>query len=419
MNKETLAIVSSYDELCGNASYTKALVKELSSYFDVTVVPLDVDLLRKGNNKRIKQHIQKTCDELRTFDCVNIQLEAGLFGGKISSIQNNFLAVAKASKKLVVTMHRYQSREKYPGIRALGKHLLFRSIRRYVKEWKIAYANNRYVPFYRSVIKYCQSNDIPVIAHTKRDRKNIMLDFDYDKIYDHPLCFYSQDEIKVVKDNYSKETFCKDLGLDKDKKYIGIFGFINAYKGHETAIRSLIYLPQNYELLICGTQHPHTIRLEESINPYIKDLLKVIDTLGLSTRVHFHRLASDEDFLKALIHCDYNVLPYLEVMQGGSAIAALSLESNSKALFSQNLAFFELEKYAQDSFKMFSIGNYIELADAILSYDKTKFDSGLNNYHNKYNIHTSGVLYRDLLSRANDKKRVNDSVPIDLIKATS
>ena len=124
-------------------------------------------------------------------------------------------------------------------------------------------------------------------------------------------------------------------------------------------------------------------------------------------------------FLKALIHCDYNVLPYLEVMQGGSAIAALSLESNSKALFSQNLAFFELEKYAQDSFKMFSIGNYIELADAILSYDKTKFDSGLNNYHNKYNIHTSGVLYRDLLSRANDKKRVNDSVPIDLIKATS
>ena len=168
MNKETLAIVSSYDELCGNASYTKALVKELSQHFDVTVVPLDVELLRNGNNKRIKQHIQKTCGQIRTFDCVNIQLEAGLFGGKISSIQNNFLAVAKASKKLVVTMHRYQSREKYPGILALGKHLLFRSIKRYVKEWKIAYANNRYVPFYHSVIKYCQSNDIPIIAHTKK-----------------------------------------------------------------------------------------------------------------------------------------------------------------------------------------------------------------------------------------------------------
>ena len=37
MTKQKLAIVSSYDELCGNASYTKALAEGLSVYFDVTV----------------------------------------------------------------------------------------------------------------------------------------------------------------------------------------------------------------------------------------------------------------------------------------------------------------------------------------------------------------------------------------------
>ena len=35
MVKEKLAIVSSYNDLCGNASYTKVLVDGLSENFDV------------------------------------------------------------------------------------------------------------------------------------------------------------------------------------------------------------------------------------------------------------------------------------------------------------------------------------------------------------------------------------------------
>src|SRR3569832_1265615 len=80
MKKERLAIVSSYDELCGNASYTKVLEQELSKFYDVTVLSLDVELLRQKRNKQALHHIKTLSEQLKEYDCVNFQLEAGLYG---------------------------------------------------------------------------------------------------------------------------------------------------------------------------------------------------------------------------------------------------------------------------------------------------------------------------------------------------
>lgn len=41
-----LAIVSTYDQLCGIAAYTKALVPQLESEFDIEVFDLDQQRLR-------------------------------------------------------------------------------------------------------------------------------------------------------------------------------------------------------------------------------------------------------------------------------------------------------------------------------------------------------------------------------------
>lgn len=49
--KSRLGIISSYNEACGNASYTKALVSAFSDHFDVSVISLNVDLLRKKTLK--------------------------------------------------------------------------------------------------------------------------------------------------------------------------------------------------------------------------------------------------------------------------------------------------------------------------------------------------------------------------------
>ncbi len=398
MAKKKFAIVSSYDELCGNASYTKVLADGLSQYYDVTVISLNVELLRRPERASAEAHIQEICQQLKAFDCVNIQFEAGLFGSNLSQMLSRFLAIAGASKRLVLTMHRFHAKEKYPTILLMVKSLLSGSINSWIAEFQYAYANNRYLPLYYKVIAFCKKKNAPIVVHTKRDAGLIREKCKYDNVHDHPLCFYTQQYLEALKKGYSKQDFHRQYALDENKQYIGIFGFINRYKSHETMIKALKHLPKQYELLIFGSQHPHTIKLEETINPYIDHLLKLIKKQRLAKRVKFYGSLSDDDFLKALLCCDFNVIPYLEVNQGGSAIAALSLETGAKSIFSQNRAFLELAKYAPNSFKMFSLGNYLELGRAIISYRESDYRDNLKEYYSNYNINTSARLYHQILS---------------------
>jgi len=391
MPKKKLALVSSYDELCGNASYTKVLADGLSQYYDVTVISLNVELLRRAEKAVAEAHIQEICQQLKAFDCVNIQFEAGLFGSKLSQILSHFIAIAGASKRFVLTMHRFHAKEKYPSILEIAKLLLSGDIKGLKNEFQFAYANNRHLPLYHKVIAFCKKKNAPILVHTKRDAALIKDKCKYDNVHDHPLCFYTQQYIEALRKEYTKQDFYKRYSLDEGKQYIGIFGFISRYKSHETIIKALKYLPNQYELLIFGSQHPHTIKLEEKINPYIDVLLKLIMVERLDKRVKFYGSLNDDDFLKALLCCDFNVIPYLEVNQGGSAIAALSLETGAKSIFSQNRAFLELAKYAPNSFKMTSLGNYLELAQAIISYRESDYKGNLKKYCSKYNINTSAI----------------------------
>ncbi len=46
---------------------------------------------------------------------------------------------------------------------------------------------------------------------------------------------------------------------------------------------------------------------------------------------------------------------------------------------------------------MFSIGNYLELANLIQSYSHSRCLDGLKEYHQKYNVQTNAALYKKLL----------------------
>lgn len=82
-HRPRLAIVSTYDELCGIAGYTRALEQQLRGGMDVQVFDLDQYLLR-SNNPRVQalgdKHIKEIAKELNNFDSVNIQLEHGTLG---------------------------------------------------------------------------------------------------------------------------------------------------------------------------------------------------------------------------------------------------------------------------------------------------------------------------------------------------
>src|SRR6266481_7754656 len=96
-----LAVVSTYDDLCGIAAYTRSLEKQLGDIFDVTVFDLDQYLLRSTHRRVRKfgdQHIQDICREIRNYDAVNLQLEHGTLGRNCRDIYRRFNWIVRASR---------------------------------------------------------------------------------------------------------------------------------------------------------------------------------------------------------------------------------------------------------------------------------------------------------------------------------
>ena len=103
-----LAVVSTYDDLCGIAAYTRSLERQLGDIFDVTVFDLNQFLLR-STHRRVRKfgdkHIQAICREIRHYDTVNLQLEHGTLGRSCSDIFRRFSWILRSSPQLSVTFH--------------------------------------------------------------------------------------------------------------------------------------------------------------------------------------------------------------------------------------------------------------------------------------------------------------------------
>lgn len=394
-NKIKLAILSSYNELCGNASYTKSLEENLKSSFDVEIISVNVSLLRSGSKKMQNAHLHNISQKLKSFDYVNIQFEGGLFGSTPSNIFRNFKIITKLNKNIIITMHRIDTPVSLFNIRKLAKEGIKRSLFNISKNL----SNNLWSKLYKKVIYFAKKYNIPIIVHTPKDKDKIILSYSYDYVFDHPLVFYSQEFLENHKKLHSKEMFYKSLNISSNIVLIGIFGFINYYKNHILAINALKQLPENYCLLIGGSIHPHELPFKEGKSDYIEKLINHISSENLISRVIFSRFETEEEFLSAVINCDFNILPYLEVGQGGSAVAAISLETKSNCIFSFNLATIELSKYAPNAFPFISLNNKFELAQAISRYNSDKYLQGISEYINNYNPTTLTKLYLKLTKR--------------------
>jgi glycosyltransferase involved in cell wall biosynthesis len=400
-----LAIISSYGELCGNATYTNALAKEFSKHFDVHILKLEVTLLRQPQSHDLGNiHLKAMATKLQQFDYVNIQFEAGLFGVDPKKIMGRFKILANASKNLIVTLHRYDLKSKL-----FTKGVFYSCLRLHFKkalrQLKSTHAINSYAKLYEDIVLYCKKRDASIIVHTQRDRRVIQQTYGFDKVHDHPLTFLSQKDVIAHRKASSREKFIQHYHLDEKDIVIGLFGFISPHKGYVTAIKAMKWLPDNYKLFIFGIQHPLSIVPYEEVNEYLHSIMSNIEVdfyeqqkselsrKTLVDRVKFCGGLSDDKFLDALLCCNFTVLPYIEVNQGGSGVASMVLDSGVPAIFSQTLAFLELEKYAKNAFKMFSIGNHLELANAIEFYDHAESTAGLQKYLAQYNLETNITLH--------------------------
>lgn len=408
--KKKMAIVSSYNESCGNASYTEVLREEFSKYCDVDILALPQGLLHGKYaivTKKADAFIDEMCEKIKEYDYVNIQFEAGLFGNTRKEILRRFSKIVESSNNVIVTMHRVDLPRP-----VINKVILKKIIK--LKFWE-AFQDakfNRFMNLYVDVVDTVRKkgNSGSIIVHTQRERDNLVNIFEYTNVTAFPITFMNEEKRKRVRTEEDRNAFLQAYGFEQGDVVIGLFGFVSAYKSAETVIKALNFLPSNYKIAIFGKQHPMSILENVPIDSYLNSLLSLVESqsfsakdkldiiadvnhqyskekiaLSFDSRVFFEGELDDEHFIDALYGCDFAVLPYLETNQSGSGVASLVVESKIKSLFSNSKAFSELQRYYPKCFETFDIGNYIEIVDKILNY-KADYAPAINRQMEIYNI---------------------------------
>lgn len=451
-----LAIISSYNDNCGNASYTHVLRTAFEEHMEVEVLGLDLFLIQKPGKefrKHADNHIKKIAARLKEFDYVNIQFEAGLYGASIPDIRRRIGWLIDAASNLIFTMHRLdpKSRSAFAiitnAIEKMSPNYYFRGMH------QLAYEQ-----LYFDVVKMCKTaserKNVWIAVHTKRERRIVQEMYNFQNCFDYPLAFLTNEQREAAKAHNDVAAFKAKHGFPADKKVVGLFGYISAYKGIETVVRAMAHLPDDYVLALFGSQHPQTIEPNVEIDSYLKGLIEYMTKLSDETsarraaaakgapppvsagtkekdketaresarepdteaefvrtfsphfdlleRVHFVGNLPDPEFIEALHLCDAVVLPYLEVGQSMSGVIVLALESDARMFCSNNLSFFEARKYYGDVYHTFDIGNSLELAQKIVAGQKD-FSEAREAAYKKYNVrnavnlqlqkfgHTTGV----------------------------
>jgi glycosyltransferase involved in cell wall biosynthesis len=403
--RESLAIVSTRSKLCGVAAYTAALRRQLDDAFDITVFDLDQYLLR-SQHRRVRKladhHIKEICHAIRDFDAVNLQLEHGTLGRHGNDIHRRFCWLTAAAPRLSVTFHTLPMPPSFDGttfMKALVRGKFKAAARMQAEFHRTHVLSHGIARQLRRIQRYKQ---VSAIVHNMRDFRDVKYLYGVRHVFDHPLSYLTAAEIDAVRNSAARRCFPILDGLPSDVALIGVFGFLNEYKGIGTAIEALQYLPDNHHLLVFGGIHPQEIMPRQPRHPYLASLFDnaymdttLYDRLSaggaasppqltltadqglrelvgahprdLSARIHFMGALSEKDFLSGMAICDAVVFPYLEVGQSSSGPISQALELGCRIIASRTHTFLEFAEYHKNSVEFFDIGNHLELAERLIA----------------------------------------------------
>ncbi len=99
-----IGIISSFDILCGNATYSKSLIEGIKKKYDAMEIAIPPSIQKRKNPKAIREVI----DKARSCDAINIQLELTLFGPTPNSAVSFIEKLIKSNKNKSITMHRVE-----------------------------------------------------------------------------------------------------------------------------------------------------------------------------------------------------------------------------------------------------------------------------------------------------------------------
>ena len=402
-----VAIVSNYNEQCGIASYTGAVLRGLREHtdLDVDVIPIDTTLARTKvpSLKSFKRrHFEEIAEKAAQYEAVNIQFENGIFGASDREVLRHLEMILKRCRNVSITMHTADFGFITGGARTGLVWFVLYLLRRQFYQARDALMIFR-TSFLQKFLRLVHRYRPALIVHTRREKRLLEKYFGATNVHVHPLAFLDATARDNIRASVDPEGFRRAYGLGHDDRVFALYGFISEYKGHLTAIQALSALPANWKLLIVGGQHPASVTRHELVNPYMKQVLEAIETgpaeegqPALRDRVKFLGAVSDDDLVAIMAHADVNVFPYLETGQSGSGPASLALEVGSRNLMSRAFVFNELAAFAPDCFERFDIGNHLELAQKIrmLTDQPLRRD---NPFNRKYSLESNAQFYRAVM----------------------
>lgn len=395
-NKRKLLIVSSFGRPCGIAQYVEYLLPSLERYddLDIEVASLPVNLLRSNSpmarkkSRALMNDIARKCAEA---DVVNIQFEHGLYGILPKAIWKNLKKIVLASRKVIVTHHTSID------VSSVSYNFNLNSFRAAVvhfrRNWVI-----------KKLVSLCnKKKNCYHIVHTIREKDNMMLFLGVDEsnIFDHPLSFLSQHEKKRMMSLDTETERGQLFGSSmKNRKLVGLFGFLHKDKGIETAIKALPHMPEDYSLIIVGGLHPEGIVKGEVNQPYIAEMSRLIMKSKLDDiRIRFIGSVDNDTFVRLMNAVDIVAFPYSEVHQTSSGAAAVALDLQKSILCARNSCFLELAKYTKEGITFFEISNALEFAHKVesLSESLSTVYTNTEHYGKIYNVETRAKLYHTLV----------------------
>lgn len=368
--------LSTWQEVCGIAEYTKNLVKALDQIgIENEIYPIPRRDMKYMSLEEISSYFRAFCQKAKDFDAVHIQHEHAFFNGSYSfrksiKVFNEVLRNLRRSKvkRIIVTFHTEPIFDTKPILETDGEgaspiSLLRRTVDRGKSRFFSWRWEKKVAPFFQP--KY--HHKFHAIVHSKKTRLvMIQKGFSPDSISVIEHGFPAKKEKPSPEEQLRAK---KDLGIPEQAKVLTIFGFLSSYKGYDVAIKALAKLPEDYFLVIAGGTHPEAPNRDLAL----EEILACIESVGndVKRRILVTGYLPFEKLRTVHSATDICLAPYHPTRLSASGALSWALSSGKPTIASNIPAFHELNEDA-NCLVLFQPMAHLELAMKITAVIEDK-----------------------------------------------
>lgn len=370
---ETIGIISSFDILCGNATYAEQLAQGLENLgHKVIRIAVPETIQKEKDNKAIDEIIRQA----KQCTIINLQMEIGLYGSNPSASSKNLKKILNSiSVPTTVTVHRIEKKPQ-SYLRMIKSRVSKMSFMSSVTSVSKLFIKQSYLYLsYRRIFNQLHKEQFTIISHTNRDKKFLKKYYNLDS-FCHPI--------------FWPKSLVTETSTERDHSGIevGIFGFISPHKNFKLVVEAFSYLlrfkliPDDSRLVIYGGHHPEAPGYGGDFDPFLLHKKKIvrfdITRLGATETINYliqkNQLrnvdwvvgASDNEMATAISQVDICVIPYLETGQSGSGITSQSIQFAKKFVMSDTKMARQHQELCNKRIILFDTSSAVSLASAIL-----------------------------------------------------